>query len=225
MVQNKEYKNSIELNLCKILKGHEEEIFYSPLFGQVHLYEILTNTDFPIKVYTDKPENYWYFTAEGKYHKQYVDAECVLFPSKDQRDWLKWDKENNPKTPKTWSELEVESNDFYRLEHFGTNTYSTIDGKTPIEKSALALLKIYQLIEIGYGGNVTDQEWRDDKRRKWYFVPNDSYSPNDGNEMWDITFSEIYYAKRPFAFHTKKQVEEFLSYTENVQLLKDYFML
>ena len=32
--------------------------------------------------------------------------ECIVFPSRDQRDWGKWDKEQKSKTPKTWGELE-----------------------------------------------------------------------------------------------------------------------
>lgn len=29
----------------------------------------------------------------------------------------------------------------------------------------------------------------------------------------------------PIAFHTKKQAEDFISYPENIQLLKDYFII
>ena len=39
------------------------------------------------------------FQSDGKYMARYPDAECVLFPSKDQRDWSKFgatDKETKP---------------------------------------------------------------------------------------------------------------------------------
>ena len=39
----------------------------------------------------------------------------------------------------------------------------------------------------------------------------------------DIISTRI--SKYIIAFHTKEQAEEFLSYPENIQLLKDYFMI
>lgn len=76
---------------------------------------------------------------------------------------------------------------------------------TPIEKSALALIKIHQLIEAGYGGNATQGWCITVKDNKFAVYKND-------------------YKFCPFAFHNEKQVTEFLSKTENIELLKDYFM-
>ena len=95
----------------------------------------------------------------------------------------------------------------------------TSTGISPIEKSAIALLKIRQLIEVGYGGNVTHDEWVNDiKENNLWSVYFDYYD----NEFYPI-FTAGHFTH--VAFHTKEQAEEFLSYPENIQLLKDYFML
>lgn len=67
------------INLCKILKGHEGETFYSPVFGIVILKEV-SNNYLCIKS-ADKVINLY---KDGKYD---IHGECMLFPSKDQRDW------------------------------------------------------------------------------------------------------------------------------------------
>lgn len=91
------------LNLVEILKDCPTGTkLYSPLFGEVVLESICIGT-FPIVVsyfdaYNDKIEVY--FMADGRYY-DIPDAECVLFPSKYQRDWGKF-KVSKPKfNPKT----------------------------------------------------------------------------------------------------------------------------
>ena len=93
---------------------------------------------------------------------------------------------------------------------------STTFTNTPIEKSALAFLKIHKLIEVGYGGNVTNEEWDGETT---YYAP--QYDSADK----EIKIYERVVSKSLIAFHTKEQVKEFLSHSENVQLLKDYFMI
>lgn len=211
-----------ELNLCEILKGHEGETFYSKAFGICQLIEILEDG---LEVNTCNLEgNYLtlYYTIDGKLNKN---TEQDIFPSKDQCDWNKWVKEQNNKVPKTWSEyINVHSDEFdkgikdYCVDVSGTNNNGWIRRNTPIEKSALALLKIHQLIEVGYGGNVTNWEWKSVSITKWRIGFN-----YNGEIMIDYCILPIAYT--PIAFHTKEQAEEFLKYPENVQLLKDYFMI
>lgn len=98
------------------------------------------------------------------------------------------------------------------------NDKGDIASITSIEKSVIALLKIYQLIEVGYGGNVTNEEWKDRSITKWRIGFH-----YDGEIMIDYCVSPIAYT--PIVFHTKEQAKEFLKYPENVQLLKDYFMI
>lgn len=92
--------------------------------------------------------------------------------------------------------------------------------KTPIVKSAKALLKIHQLIEVGYDGNVTNEEWLSSSY-KYILVP----IYKNGKVLFNIIRTNYFSDKCFVAFHTEKQAEEFLSKSENVQLLKGYIML
>lgn len=96
-------------------------------------------------------------------------------------------------------------------------TETIILGDSPIEKSVKALIKIHQLIKYSYGGNVTNKEWKDTTTTKFTIVS--CYTIKRGFEFNIHSTTCIHH----IAFHTKEQAEEFLSYPENVQLLKDYF--
>ena len=98
------------LDLTKILEGCPEGTeFYSSVFGEVRFIGINTCNEYPIKLqaynkYTRSLEKL-YFSKEGNPTIAYK-GECTLFPSKDQRDWSKferfWDKPKSEKfDPKT----------------------------------------------------------------------------------------------------------------------------
>lgn len=93
------------MDLTKILKGKEGTKLYSPLFGQVILVDVITESDckrkFPIKVAaycSGLSRNAW-FTKEGYYLEDYQDCECLLFPSKENRDWNKFKSDLPKGTP------------------------------------------------------------------------------------------------------------------------------
>lgn len=82
------------LNLVEILKDCPEGTkLYSTVFGEVE-FESINDIIGPIVVTTNigHPEC---FTADGKMFARY-NGECVLFPSKEQRDWSKF-KPSKPK--------------------------------------------------------------------------------------------------------------------------------
>lgn len=215
------------INLCEILKGHEGETFYSPLFGEnVKLYSVgPANGNGLINVQrTGKIQNgvITSFMDDGSYIKG---GEIQLYPSKDQRDWNKWIEEQKPKIPKTWSDYckiipPPTKNDYKDYPSTINSLTSIRKDITPIEKSVLALLKIRQLIEFGYGGNLTNEEWLDDSCK---------YFPCPIIDNLKVKFvvgkSSYFIDKCNITFHTEEQAEEFLSYDENIQLLKDYFMI
>ena len=93
------------INLTKILKGCPKGTkFYSSVFGEVELEEIRKEYLLPIGLRCLGGDR-MYITVEGRLFPTY-DGECILFPSKDQRDWSKferfWDKPNTEKfDPKT----------------------------------------------------------------------------------------------------------------------------
>lgn len=77
------------MNIANILKNVDKgTVLYSPLFGKVIFNGIFENK-YPILVYGDNG-NLECFTAEGKYY-DHKNGECMLFPSKDQRDWSKFE--------------------------------------------------------------------------------------------------------------------------------------
>lgn len=96
-----------ELNLVEILKDCPKGMkLYSPIVGVVSLQEIDTRDEYPIKVRVVAGDDYMFvgsdesFTEEGKY-KEYEDAECTLFPSKDNRDWSTFKVEKPKWNPET----------------------------------------------------------------------------------------------------------------------------
>ncbi len=122
-------------------------------------------------------------------------------------------------TPKTWDELKKLSiyDSCILKESIGSIASTNIDN-TPIEKSAIALLKICQLIKVGYGSNVTKEEW--ETLEDIYVI---EYYPYD-DEIKIVKHSSLK-AFSHIAFHNKEQAVEFLSYIENENLIKDYFMI
>lgn len=81
------------IDLTKILDGCPVGTeFYSLIHGTVRFLEILDmNTVYPIAV-TSKVDK-GYFTKGGRYFAdQTIDDECILVPSKYQRDWSKFER-------------------------------------------------------------------------------------------------------------------------------------
>ena len=81
-------------------------------------------------------------------------------------------------------------------------------------KSALALAQISQLM-IFYGGEITNEEWSNDE---WKY----SISINNKGIINNISIVHI---KEIIAFHTEEQRDKFLSFPENIQLIKDLYMV
>ena len=83
------------LNLVEILKNCPSGTkLYSPLFGEVEFQEVTEDFNFPINVMA-KYGNIYSFTLIGRLYTSY-EGECMLFPSKEQRDWSKF-KVKKPK--------------------------------------------------------------------------------------------------------------------------------
>lgn len=96
------------LDLTKILNGCPEGTeFYHTVYGRVYFSGIKTNLICPIRftfIAFNKSRECG-VTCKGL-HSIYYNGECILFPSKDQRDWSKferfWDKPKVKKfDPKT----------------------------------------------------------------------------------------------------------------------------
>lgn len=112
------------LDLTKVLAGCPAGTkFYNSVYGEVNFVEIDTSNVYPIKLeaYNKSTHStkYIYYAKEGIYWYAY-DGECTLFPSRDQRDWAKferfWDrkvKRFDPKTLKPFDKVLVRDEDSY----------------------------------------------------------------------------------------------------------------
>ena len=86
------------IDLTKILDGCPKGTkLYSAIYGDVTLFEVDSSGFYPIRlsgIVDDEVCNLIFATEDGK--SLYGIGECTLFPSKDQRDWSKferfWDK-------------------------------------------------------------------------------------------------------------------------------------
>lgn len=78
------------MNIAEILrKCPRGTKLYSPVFGEVELAKVSYDEEYPITCIT-KNGVYGLFTRDGLIFFDYSDTECMLFPSKDQRDWSKF---------------------------------------------------------------------------------------------------------------------------------------
>lgn len=80
-------KDMEKINIADKLKHCKKGTkLYSPLFGEVEFENV--DDKIEIIVHTDEEEIYKaFFEKDGKYYIIYKDAECLLFPSKDNRNW------------------------------------------------------------------------------------------------------------------------------------------
>ena len=107
------------IDLTKILKDCPKGFqLYSPIFGIVYLKSVT-----PYKVHiTTIREVEAIITKNGRYFTEYEDSECILFPSKDQRDWSKftapWYKKDkfDPKTLQPFDRVLVRHSYAWRCE-------------------------------------------------------------------------------------------------------------
>ena len=110
------------LNLVEKLKDCPKGTkLYSPLFGEMEFLEIDDGVSYPIKL-RDIEQDVVNFTRYGKYINC-ENGECLLFPSKDNRDWSTFKVEQSKSKqkpqkfePKQWVLVRNEySHDLWRL--------------------------------------------------------------------------------------------------------------
>ena len=78
------------LNLVQILKDCPKGTnLYYTVYGEVEFDHIANSSKYPIVLKLKDREWYESFTSEGKLDIEH-DGECLLFPSKEQRDWSKF---------------------------------------------------------------------------------------------------------------------------------------
>ena len=114
-----------ELNLCEILKHCPNgELFWSPLFGDVKLYDI--DEEAKTIGVTTKGLAPWEINADGTITIDDITSEVImLYPSREQRDWTKVKYEPkkerfDPKTLKPFDKVVVSNiqNNTWHIEYF-----------------------------------------------------------------------------------------------------------
>ena len=104
------------INLVEILKNCPKETkLYSTVHGDVEFLHISYNNKYPIKIYYSNRQ-ITSVTKSGKLYDDYLDSECILFPSKDQRDWSKFKLPIPIDTPVMYSD-----NNSWYLGHYAGN--------------------------------------------------------------------------------------------------------
>lgn len=90
------------LNLVEILKYCPEGTkLYSTVYGDVELVRVyLDDNTYPIEIKIDEGNDMIYITNDGRLFDDFQ-GECTLFPSKEQRDWSKFNPKKSKFDPKT----------------------------------------------------------------------------------------------------------------------------
>ena len=127
------------LDLTKILDGCPKGTkFYNSVYGDVRFERIMKNVSYPIILsICNDICNEINVTKKGFHYKD-CNGECVLFPSKDQRDWAKferfWDKPKverfNPKTLQPFDKILARDcqDERWSIEFFSHKTGNVVRG-------------------------------------------------------------------------------------------------
>ena len=93
------------INLCEILKGCEGIKLYSPLCGECTFNDFTNYSTWKIRVKSNAGEFYYFGNDESVTST----GEVLLFPSRDEHDWSKFEKPS--KFPKTYEEARSKFNE------------------------------------------------------------------------------------------------------------------
>ena len=82
------------MNIVEIIKkAPKDHVYYSPIVGSCHAFHNTWNEKFPITAISFDGENTIVLTEDGFVFNSVPDHECVLFPSRDNRDWAAFERE------------------------------------------------------------------------------------------------------------------------------------
>ena len=118
------------LNLVEILKDCPKGTkLYSPIYGDVEFLQVLADSKVDYQIEVKLSDNTIdSFTKDGRINDEYK-GECLLFPSRDQRDWSKFMKPKfDPKTLEPFDKVLVRDSkvDFWCCDLF--SNFTNIDG-------------------------------------------------------------------------------------------------
>ena len=118
----KEENSKKPLDLTKILKGCEGQTFYCTILGEVTL---VTTTNgkgrYPIKITSDRTHTDVLLSKEGLYISYEDTSECILFPSRENRDWSTF----KPKIPFGAPVMVSDSGTYWKLKKYNETLQNT----------------------------------------------------------------------------------------------------
>lgn len=98
------------IDLTIILKGCPKGTkFYSSNCGEISFNSFRPDKEYPL-LFDCCDDSYVKYTKEGFYLTMFKDAECTVFPSKEQRDWSKFER--------FWDKPKIEKFDIKTLQPF-----------------------------------------------------------------------------------------------------------
>lgn len=81
------------MNILEIIKkAPKDHVYWCTLIGECKVRIATLTTSYPIIAIANTGSEYE-ITKSGRYFYAYPDAECVLFPSRDNRDWAAFERE------------------------------------------------------------------------------------------------------------------------------------
>lgn len=117
---------------------------------------------------------------------------------------------------RTWEDVEKEHPEYFKSHNTPNPKFiPSQELRDKLLNKTMAMYKIVALIELGYGGMVTDEEWRNEDINKFSIVC------EENRLSIDCLPEERHF----ISFHYVQQAEEFMSYPENVELIKRYYMI
>ena len=100
------------MNILEIIKkAPKDHVYWCTLIGECKVKIATHITHYPIMAITNNGRDY-YVTESGRYFHEYPDAECVLFPSRDNRDWAAFERELDGKPEEKKPSFHSESESF-----------------------------------------------------------------------------------------------------------------
>ena len=86
------------MNIVEIIKkAPKDHVYWCALIGECKVRIATLTTSYPIIAIANSGCEYE-ITKSGRYFHEYPDAECILFPSRDNRDWAAFERELDGKS-------------------------------------------------------------------------------------------------------------------------------
>lgn len=206
-----------KINISEILKDCPKGMkLYSPLFGELKFGRLdSTEQHYPILIDADNSRAFT-FDSNGRFYSTYPTAECLLFPSREMRDWTKFFKRGDVVYNKDgglyaifegwvnddYTEFNTTINYYESIASFGTEEACYTDRFVKVSDKGRAMF--IANAEKYYNGKYNPETLRVEPVKvaepKCSFKPFDKVLVRYGNGIWGATFFSRYDNKSAWAY-------------------------